>query len=263
MSEEEIIGFLKSKGSATWTEFQHEFEAVKRTGHGKWVANLKILQVKGRVKKELNPKTGRPVYSLKDEFDPETSRAIHRDSLSKGTLIRIPIEIKLPTPTMGTATFLISKETQRVTLLLEPGRNWTDSVIEALANEKTRRQLGEYLLHLNRFFVEEGENEVYANYVDSKDSVFTMAFLSKEQSETMKKAKDKGLFLQYWHIQKQLNSITEIIWLQIWKALENPEVLKGEKSMILANGFRYNASEKKLDVVPRNEVIQELKRGGL
>jgi len=57
-----------------------------------------------------------------------------------------------------------------------------------------------------------------------------------------------------------LMSITENVWLQIWKSLQNPRILRGEKSLFLVNGFRYNPSEKKLEIIPRTEVVEKLKQ---
>ena len=112
---------------------------------------------------------------------------------------------------------------------------------------------------LLEFFIKEGQREVYAAYIPFKESCFTMSFLSKSQSETMKQAYERALFSRYWHIIYTLNQISENCWLKIWEAFQNPRFLKGEGRVILSNGFRYDPEAKKLQLLTKTEIEDKLR----
>jgi hypothetical protein len=155
--------------------------------------------------------------------------------------------------------FIISEDLPICTIAHFPSKTQYEKMKPILHSKEHQLKIGMLIDKLIEFYVSEKANEVYADYEPFKESLFTMSFLSKKQSETMRRAVENSVFPKYWQIMHMLNSITENTWLQIWNSLQDPKILKGEQSLFLANGFRYNPSEKKLERFSKNEVIKKLK----
>jgi DNA-binding HxlR family transcriptional regulator len=167
------------------------------------------------------------------------------------------VEVKETSPLTGQTTFLCA-DGSPICIAHFPSKDQKEKLKPFLNSEERHVELGKLINRVIEFYVTEKEHELLADYVPLKESVFAMSFLSKEQSDTMKEAIEKGLFSNYPQIMAQLNFVTERIWLRFWKSLQDPKVLSGEKALCLAKGFRYNPSKKMLEEMPDRQAAENL-----
>ena len=76
--DEEILDFIRKRGTVSWSELEEEFVKSGKRSHGTLVYRIGKLRASGKVDKRLDKSTGRPVY-----FVPEEHKEEHKLPLAK------------------------------------------------------------------------------------------------------------------------------------------------------------------------------------
>jgi DNA-binding Lrp family transcriptional regulator len=264
----DILKVLASENKISYSKLCERVHFCKKTFH-KRVYELVSFGLVERIPPEWERKRGTKVWFRITE---KGKKRVALDSVlvQTGTYVtnlfkevyERTVEIAEQKSLIGQVAFFTSQDLPFFTIAHFPSESQYKKLKPLIISKEKQLELGMLINRVIEFYVTEKEyekREVYADYVSHNKSVFTMNFLSKEQSDTMSEACERGLFSNYVQMMVMLSQITENMWFAIWKHLQDPRVVKGEKPFFLADGFRYNPSRKQLEKIPKNEVHARLK----
>ena len=157
-------------------------------------------------------------------------------------------EVGKAQPLTGCDLFITSTSLPICTISHLPSKEQYQKLKTLMNSKEKQISLGKLINRVIEFYVSEKENEVYADIISQKESIFTMGFLSKDVSLSMNQAKDAGVFSAYWQIMLRLTQVTEEMWRRFSKNLQDSEFLAGKKGTRFNFVFRYVPSEKNIQV---------------
>lgn len=248
-SDEELLAFIKEKGTVRWTDMLNEFVKKKRCANQTFVNRLGKLQRWGKVGKKLDEKTKRPVYYVPKEHLEEAEKAVVRERIRVNQFIpRIKIKVDMPKPIIGSVGFLaMANESKINSIIMDLNEPLCSKLGSAIKKNGSRRDLGNALLSLINLYSEFLAEEVglSATYLESSRTIFYVGRFPQKDSKTMRKIVERGLIKNYYELLKSLMYVSLHTWKRVMRKMQDPEFLKG-KGLVIPIGLYYDPDEKKL-----------------
>ena len=217
ISDLERNGFIKSKNRDTWKRGQKRYVGITERGKKRVDAEDILENVKSHIDNVWKDVLEESVRSLENK------------------------------PLSGQVVFYISEGVYAITHYPSQGQRGKLGCLNH--SKENQHELGQLINGLIEAYVSE-KGKVYTEFLPQKGSVFTMSFLQKEATESMKKARESGLISQYNQIMAQLMTISEDMWSSFSNKLQDRDFLEGKTGIRFSRILGYNPKDKSLKLIP-------------